>query len=349
MRLRFIPEYNIALASMPSSDKLEELSKEFRAVLVLAEPHELEYDLSEWERLGVKYLHIPVEDFSAPHLLDLYRGVRWIHDNISKGSKVLIHCLGGSGRSGTFASAYLVYRGLTAEKAIEKVREYILSAVETYEQEVMVKVFEFLIRALPEPKLAKVVDFGAKYDYGWGIGHASKVTQLALKLWHELTQELNLPKDTITPLAIAGILHDIGRRIGDGRCHHEKSYKEILSSEELKVILSEEELKLAALLTLHHRTKTGDPREDPRTPKELAEVIAKLAGILRVADALDWSLNQAVIDAEVQSTERKLNILVYASNRKCVYPNIEQALVKKSLLESVMKRIIDFTIIKVPY
>ena len=84
--------------------------------------------------------------------------------------------------------------------------------------------------ALSEPKLAKVVDYGAKYNYGWGPGHASKVTQLALKLWHDLASELNLQENTITPLAITGTLHDIGRKVDDGSRHHEKSYKAILTT-----------------------------------------------------------------------------------------------------------------------
>ncbi len=345
MVVEYISRYSIALSSMPTPIEVERLSKRFKAVLVLVEDHELMYDLDLWGKFGVECLHIPVEDFSAPLLLDLYRGIRWIHRNVCSGRRVLIHCFGGIGRSGTFASAYIVYAGgLTAKEAIRFVRRYVVDAVSTWEQEAIVEMFELLIKALPEPRLAKVVDFGLKYNYGLGLGHASKVTQLALGLWYELSSELNLTIDTLTPLAIAGILHDIGKGIGDGSRHYEKSYRAVLASRELKEVFSKETLELAALLSLYHNIEMGDPRENPRVPGELVEILAKLTGILRVADALDYSLNQVVSDIKVQITWDKMNLIIYVKDSYNISRNIEKAGEKKLLLEDIIGKPIDFII-----
>ena len=345
VRVRFIPQYRIALSSMPLPSELKELSKRFKAVLVVAEDDELMYDLSEWVKLGVRYAHIPVKDFSAPHLLELYRGARWISENVSKGLDVLIHCYGGIGRSGTFASAYLIYsEGLVVREAISTVRKHVPGAVETAEQEAMLEAFELLIKALPEPKISKVVGFAEKYDYGQGVGHASKVAQLALKLWRSLAPELSLPENTITPLAVAAILHDIGRSIGDGREHHVKSCKAILASKELREVLSEKELMLAALLALYHRKEPSDPREDPKIPGKVAETLARLTGILRIADALDYTLNQAVKDIEAHIIKDKVKIKVYATNRWLTYYSVERAKEKKTLLEKITRRKVSFSI-----
>jgi len=52
-----------------------------------------------------------------------------------KQGKVLVHCQGGTGRTGTMAATYWVKKGLSASKAIEKVRKSRPGAVEIPEQE----------------------------------------------------------------------------------------------------------------------------------------------------------------------------------------------------------------------
>ena len=51
--------------------------------------------------------------------------VRLIVDNhLAKGEIVMVHCMAGRGRSGTFAAACLIYKGVKAEDAIPLVRLY---------------------------------------------------------------------------------------------------------------------------------------------------------------------------------------------------------------------------------
>jgi len=134
---------NVAFSPMPYKEEIPELAREFQAVVVLTYEYELEYDLKEWEKYGVEVLYSPIEDFSAPTLEQLYEIVKWIHERAKRGKKVLIHCLGGSGRSGTIASAYLIYyRGLSWRDAIITVRSFKPSAVETEEQIEILRKFE---------------------------------------------------------------------------------------------------------------------------------------------------------------------------------------------------------------
>jgi protein tyrosine phosphatase len=60
----------------------------------------------------------PVVDYGVPEDLEAYLGlVREIADALRAGERVLVHCAGGCGRSGTFASLVLVALGADPESA----------------------------------------------------------------------------------------------------------------------------------------------------------------------------------------------------------------------------------------
>ena len=66
--------------------------------------------------LGLEYRHYEVRDMSVPELgqvadfLDYFRG---------GGGPALVHCFAGQGRTGLFAAAYRIFRGLSAQEAID--------------------------------------------------------------------------------------------------------------------------------------------------------------------------------------------------------------------------------------
>ncbi|MBO8174365.1 MAG: dual specificity protein phosphatase family protein [Thermococcus sp.] len=133
----------VAFSPMPCSRDISELAREFQAVVVLTYEYELYYDLEEWKKHGVEVLYSPIEDFSAPTLNQLIEIVKWIDERVKEGKKVLIHCFGGSGRSGTIAVAYLMYsQGLSLKDALMKVRSLKPSAVETWSQMDILRKFE---------------------------------------------------------------------------------------------------------------------------------------------------------------------------------------------------------------
>ncbi len=280
----------VFIASMPSEEDIEELSKEFSSVVILPENHELEYDVQLWKRYGVEYLHVPIKDFRAPSLIELYTIVSWI---VERKGKVLIHCLSGKGRSGTVASAYLMYSyRLPLEEALNRVRNKVSGAVETLEQEAVLEAYELMIKNFSDNQMKTLIDIGRRYDWGRGVKHASRVCQLTLKLWKALRTYLDLSINTIIPLGAAALLHDVGVALEEP--HHVHSYTILMQQKELEDAFGSDLHKIIALLAKHHRNKT-DPRTDPEC-KEFDDLITKLVAILRVADGLDYQLDQAVVD-----------------------------------------------------
>jgi protein-tyrosine phosphatase len=75
-----------------------------------------------------------VKDFHPPTVDQLEQFVSLIAD-LPPGTKTVVHCEGGSGRTGTFGAAYWVAKGLPVSSAIARVREVRPHAVETPEQE----------------------------------------------------------------------------------------------------------------------------------------------------------------------------------------------------------------------
>ncbi|MDK2914179.1 MAG: hypothetical protein PWQ79_1094 [Thermococcaceae archaeon] len=131
---KFIDE-KVAFSRMPTERELEGVAKDFDAVVVLVEEHELPYPLEEWEKRGLEVLHSPIPDFTAPSVEQLLEIFRWIEERVREGKKVLIHCMGGLGRSGTVATAWLMYsKGFSLREALMEVRKKRPGAVETQEQ-----------------------------------------------------------------------------------------------------------------------------------------------------------------------------------------------------------------------
>ncbi|NJF26023.1 dual specificity protein phosphatase family protein [Thermococcus sp. Bubb.Bath] len=126
---------NVAFSRMPTEKELDEVAEDFDAVVVLVGKYELPYSIDEWKKRGVEVLHSPIADFTAPSLEQLLKILLWIEKRVNVGKKVLIHCMGGLGRSGTVAVAWLMYsKGLSLRKALMRVRSLRPGAVETWEQ-----------------------------------------------------------------------------------------------------------------------------------------------------------------------------------------------------------------------
>jgi len=104
---------------------------------------------SDWFDGGdIDYLHLAVEDFGAPNMEELVQAVDFIDQQISSGRPVMVHCAAGKGRTGAVLAAYLVKKqNLTAEQAIEKIRNMRPGSVQSVSQETAVSMYEKYLKS----------------------------------------------------------------------------------------------------------------------------------------------------------------------------------------------------------
>ena len=124
-------------SSNPTLTDLEQLRGGGFAVLVSLLKEEEQaprYDISRVTALGFERHNIPVKDFCPPTVEQLEQFVA-LAASMPPNAKMVVHCEGGSGRTGTFAAAYLIAKGLTVTEAIAHVRKARRHAIETPEQE----------------------------------------------------------------------------------------------------------------------------------------------------------------------------------------------------------------------
>ena len=90
----------------------------------------------------VNYLHVKSNDLGVPEFDDLGYAVDFIHRRITNNQPVLVHCLAGLGRTGTILACYLVkHQKMSADEAMEKVREQRPGSIQSYPQEEII--FQF--------------------------------------------------------------------------------------------------------------------------------------------------------------------------------------------------------------
>ena len=87
---------------------------------------------------NLKWIHMPIIDLKSPDqkFMDKWLTTKILLKNdLIEGKNIILHCMGGKGRSGTIAAILLIEFGQKHKEVIEIVREKRKGAIETKEQE----------------------------------------------------------------------------------------------------------------------------------------------------------------------------------------------------------------------
>lgn len=90
----------------------------------------------------INCLHVPTKDFSFPGISKIEEAVDFINDEISNNKSVLVHCGGGTGRTGMILACYLIkYHHYEPEAAIERIRKERPNSIRSEIQQIAIKLF----------------------------------------------------------------------------------------------------------------------------------------------------------------------------------------------------------------
>lgn len=131
----WIDEDKVLGSGNPTDDHLEKISLQgFRTIISLLDETQQRpfYNPETVKDLGFKRHSIPIIDFTAPTQEQFKESLEIMNKVVGK---VIIHCQGGYGRTGTMGAAYWIAKGLPAHRAINKIRQANPGAVELPEQE----------------------------------------------------------------------------------------------------------------------------------------------------------------------------------------------------------------------
>ncbi len=141
------------------------------------------------------------------------------------------------------------------------------------------------------------------------LNHAQTVTDLAACLFDQLQAEHGLGARHRLLLQVSGLLHEIGSVV-NGRAHHKHSYYLISNSEIFG--LNRDETVIVAHIARYHRRAVPKPShvEYMSLPRKTRVVIAKLAALLRTADALARGHLQNVAELRFEREGDELIVFV---------------------------------------
>ncbi|MBK7127745.1 MAG: dual specificity protein phosphatase family protein [Crocinitomicaceae bacterium] len=137
----------VAISPLPGRVDLEADMKkiadnEITHVVTLVSQEELnKYNvpalLTRFDEAGIEVLHSPIQDYGLPEPEQMKSILTWLHKRVKSKQNVLVHCVGGLGRSGTVMAVYAkAYLGKSGEEAIQYVRSIRgQDAVETEQQQ----------------------------------------------------------------------------------------------------------------------------------------------------------------------------------------------------------------------
>jgi exopolyphosphatase/guanosine-5'-triphosphate,3'-diphosphate pyrophosphatase len=210
----------------------------------------------------------------------------------------------------------------------------------------------WMLQHRPEVSLSKTVAdprrravLSLLQRYGAHENHSRQVARLALRFFDETGQIHGLRIDDRRTLEFATLLHDIGHHIA-GKDHNKHGAYLIRHSRMYGFTAPEIDI-LANIVHYHRgsRPSSSDAHYASLSAQDRRRVKV-LAGIVRLADALDRSHEQPVIDVTVTTSPQAIN--VKALSRAPADLERWAAERRKSLLQSALNLPISIEIIRQP-
>jgi exopolyphosphatase/guanosine-5'-triphosphate,3'-diphosphate pyrophosphatase len=158
-----------------------------------------------------------------------------------------------------------------------------------------------------EQIINSAVELARKYQVD--LQHARHVADLARKLFRSLQSEHRMDARCETLLYAASLLHETGLFVGLSG-YHKHSYYLIMNSELFG--LNALDHQLVAMIARYHRRASPKPTHETfaRLDRDSRVIVSRLAGILRVAVALDHTGSQRVRDIECTIEKNRLVVTV---------------------------------------
>ena len=187
-----------------------------------------------------------------------------------------------------------------------------------------------LVARFPDPRKRSVFELLRKCN--WMKEHSTHVAKLALQIFDEFQQNLELEEKDRELLEYATYMHDIGYYISHRKHHKHALY--LIRHADLRGFTADE-ISLMANVARYHRRSTPKKRHKRyrKLDKNLKQRIKKLSGILRVADGLDRSHYQNVQELEIEKNKEMVRFYITTQGD----PELEiwGAMRKKELFEEI--------------
>jgi len=164
--------------------------------------------------------------------------------------------------------------------------------------------------------------------------HGEHVARLAGELFDALGRRYKMPAEARELLVASAMLHDIGFLINH-QGHHKHAYHLIMHSD--LAGFSAREIELIANVVRYHRRALPTKKHDNyrRLPKDDRRLVRKLAGILRVAVALNRSHTQVITGLRAVVRRDRLRVTAVADREPAV--ELWDVRRKAALLEQVFR------------
>ncbi len=155
--------------------------------------------------------------------------------------------------------------------------------------------------------IASSIGIGRKYNFN--ENHAKYVSNLSLKIFELLVDEIADSEESRLNLEVACLLHDIGSFISEQ--DHEMHTFYLISNSNI-FGLSKTNLNIIALISKYHKKsqKIEDDRDYAILSRKERMQIVKLSAILRIANAVDRSQTQHIGELDVFLDEKTLSLVV---------------------------------------